>query len=182
MYWWQYTVVVVMNRDLGNVLFSLKFKGAETLTPKECWDGLETMPSWGGVVVVRGFVWVFFLFFVGVFLVRSTNSAHPWQVNLLVPVTQARRYSRQHQELGEVEGSCGCVLFMLRSQSLRASSLSGCHTLVKSQVQLGTAHRKTLFPLPLWTSFLPSSFIYLQCRAPFRCTGSDCVCRTKYIS
>lgn len=160
MYWWRYTVVVVMNRALGNVPFSLKFKGAEALTPKECCDGLETMASWRDG-------------FVGIFWMRHANSAHLWQVNLLVPV--ARRYSHQHQELREAEGCCSCVLFMRRSQSLRASSLSGCRTPVKSQVQLGGACSKTLFGLPLWTAFLPSSFIYLQCRAPFGCAGSDSV-------
>lgn len=39
----------MMNRDLENVSFSLKLKGAETLTPKECCHGSEAVPSSAGV-------------------------------------------------------------------------------------------------------------------------------------
>lgn len=95
-YWWQNTVVVVVNRAVGNVPFSLKFQGTETLTPKECCDGSEILLPCGILVL---FLWV-----------RHTNSAHLWQINLLVWVTQARRYWYQRQELRDVEGACGCVI------------------------------------------------------------------------
>lgn len=49
MHCWQCTGVVVMNRDEEIVSFSLKFKGAETLTPKVCCHGSEAVPSSAGV-------------------------------------------------------------------------------------------------------------------------------------
>lgn len=59
-----------MNRDLGNVPFSLKFKGADALTPKECCDGLETMSSCRGF----GVVVVFYLF---IYFVNETHKFSP---------------------------------------------------------------------------------------------------------